>query len=127
MSLAVKRVYDTPSRSDGVRVLVDRLWPRGLSKAEAHIDVWLRDVAPSNELRRFYGHDRERWPEFKRRYFAELDANPEAARALAERVRGRRATLLFGTRETERNNATALVQYLERRRRSARRRGVSAP
>ena len=79
MTILVKRVYEKPSRGGGqLRVLVDRLWPRGLTKAEAKVDVWLNEIAPSNELRRWYQHDETKWPEFKQRYFAELDENPDA-------------------------------------------------
>ncbi len=120
MSFPVKRAYEHPSPSDGVRVLVDRLWPRGLSKAKAAIDLWLRAAAPSDALRKWYGHDPEKWPEFKRRYFAELDAKPEELAPLAKLGR-RRVTLVFGSREERLNNAVALKEYLERRSKRPRR------
>ena len=114
MSLRCKRVYDAPAATDGTRILVDRLWPRGLTKARARVDHWVREIAPSTELRRWYGHDPVKWPEFKRRYFAELDARPEGVEALRGLIGKRRATLLFGSKELRLNNATALVEYLQR-------------
>ena len=103
----------TTSGSDGRRVLIDRLWPRGLSKQKARIDHWARDVAPSNELRRWYQHDPDKWDEFRRRYFAELDANPQAVAELRAALGSGSATLLFSSKETRLNNASALKQYLE--------------
>jgi uncharacterized protein YeaO (DUF488 family) len=108
----VKRVYDAPAESDGRRILVDRLWPRGLTKEKAAIDVWLKEVSPSNELRKWYGHDPEKWDEFRRRFGAELDANPEAVAELRAELKKGRSTLLFGSKETEINNAMALREYL---------------
>src|SRR5674476_1690666 len=96
----LKRVYEGASPSDGFRVLVDRLWPRGISKEEAHIDEWLRDIAPTTELRKWFGHDPEKWPEFRRRYRAELDANPEALKPLLEAAREGDVTLLYSARDT---------------------------
>ncbi|TBH20063.1 DUF488 domain-containing protein [Thermus thermamylovorans] len=111
MDLRVKRVYDPPSPEDGVRVLVDRLWPRGLSKERAKVDWWAKELAPSDELRRFFAHDPEKYPEFLRRYREELEGNPtlERLRALAQRGR---VTFLFGAREARYNNATALAEIL---------------
>ena len=114
MHLSCKRVYDPPGATDGTRILVDRLWPRGLTKAKARVDHWVREIAPSTELRRWYGHDPVKWPEFKRRYFAELDAHPEEVEALRGLIGKRQATLLFGSKESRLNNATALVEYLQR-------------
>jgi len=114
MELRVKRVYEPPTEGDGVRVLVDRLWPRGLSREAGRIDLWLRTAAPSSELRRWYGHDPRRWPEFRERYFAELAAAPEVLDPLRA-LRRSRVTLLFGSREPELNNARALREYLEAR------------
>jgi uncharacterized protein YeaO (DUF488 family) len=115
MLLQIKRVYDRPERTDGRRILVDRLWPRGLSKAVAAIDFWAKDVAPSHELRRWYGHVPEKWPEFKRRYFAELDVNSEEVTRLRSQMGRGTVTLLFGSKETRLNNAAALKEYLESR------------
>lgn len=116
MTIRIKRVYAPPASDDGVRILVDRLWPRGLSKAAARVDGWVKDVAPSTALRRWYQHEEHKWPEFRRRYFAELDANPAAVAALCAHLGSGPVTLLFGSRTIERNNATALREYLEARR-----------
>lgn len=115
MRVQVKRVYDPPASTDGFRVLVDRLWPRGISKSVARIDLWVRDLSPSNELRTWYGHDPVKWPEFKRRYFKELKLNDNAFSELASLVSRRKVTLLFGSKELRLNNAYALKQALESR------------
>jgi len=116
MPVVIKRVYEEPSRRDGVRVLVDRLWPRGLSKADAKIDAWLRELAPSDELRREYHSHPEGWASFRRQYLKEL-TRPEAASGLEELYRlaeqRRRLTLLFASKNVERNNATVLRDLLE--------------
>lgn len=113
--LQVKRVYDAADAADGMRILVDRLWPRGLARPEARIDLWLKDAAPSSELRRWFGHAPERWVEFQKRYFAELRAQPEAwAPIVAACAGGDIVTLLFAARDAERNNAVALRAFLER-------------
>jgi uncharacterized protein YeaO (DUF488 family) len=114
-SLSVKRAYEEPAASDGYRVLVDRLWPRGLAKENARIDLWLREVAPSNELRKWYSHDPARWAEFKRRYYAELADQKEALHVLRERMAQGRVTLVYSSKETKLNNAVALAEYLGRR------------
>lgn len=113
MSLAVKRVYDPPSPEDGYRVLVDRLWPRGLKKEQAALDLWARDVGPSRELRQWFGHEPARWEGFRHRYAAELDANAEQWRPLAAKAARGRVTLLYGARDEEHNNAVALKHYLD--------------
>ena len=117
LAVRIKRVYEPPAADDGTRVLVDRLWPRGLAKDKAKIDHWLREVAPSDELRRWFGHDPARWQEFCQRYQAELAAHPEPLDALAALCRAGPTTLLFAARDAEHNNATALVALLRRRRR----------
>ena len=114
MSLAVRRIYDEPGPEDGLRILVDRLWPRGLSKDRARVDHWFREVAPSDDLRRWFGHDPARWDGFVERYHAELDANPATARLRAVLDSAERATLLFATREERYNNAVALAAWLAR-------------
>jgi uncharacterized protein YeaO (DUF488 family) len=114
-SVQVKRVYEPPSREDGVRVLVDRLWPRGLSKPTAAVDLWLKDLAPSRSLRRWFNHDPARWAEFRERYAEELDAKTLAVSALAGAARRGRITLLYGARNVKHNNAVALHAYLSRR------------
>ncbi|AKV73948.1 MULTISPECIES: DUF488 domain-containing protein [Metallosphaera] len=110
--IKIKRVYDEASSDDGVRVLVDLLWPRGLRKEEAKIDLWMRQVAPSDELRKWFGHDPRRWEEFKRRYLDELRNNP-AVKDLVELASNRDVTLLFSARDRERNNAVVLKEYVE--------------
>jgi uncharacterized protein YeaO (DUF488 family) len=114
--IALKRVYDEPSDLDGFRVLVDRLWPRGLTKAAAHIDLWLRDLAPSNDLRKWYHAHPEHWKEFRQKYLAELHA-PAAEKALKqlyEWLDGKAAvTLLFASKNTDQNNATVLKEFVE--------------
>jgi uncharacterized protein YeaO (DUF488 family) len=116
MPIRIKRIYEAAERTDGRRILVDRLWPRGFSKEKAAIDFWAKDVSPSNELRRWYGHAPEKWPEFKRRYFAELDANNEGVAQLRHAMGHGTVTLLFGSTEMRLNNAVALTEYLESRR-----------
>ena len=113
--LQVKRVYDEPQETDGLRILVDRMWPRGLAASEAQIDSWPKTLAPSTELRKWYQHDAPKWNEFRRRYFKELEANSELLDALVEEVQNRRATFLFSSREQLLNNAHALKEYIERR------------
>src|SRR6266576_961508 len=110
--LGVKRVYEPPEASDGMRVLVDRIWPRGLTKEHASVDVWLKDIAPSGGLRTWFGHDPSRWREFHKRYFEELRTNHAAVEHLTDLVSTGKVTLLFGAHDTERNNAVALADYL---------------
>ena len=114
--IALKRVYEEPSDSDGSRVLVDRLWPRGLSKAVARIDFWLRDLAPSNELRKWFHANPEHWKEFRQTYLGELHA-PAAEKALQQLYeileRERAVTLLFASKQTDQNNATVLKEFVE--------------
>ena len=112
-AIAVKRVYDPPSKSDGTRVLVDRLWPRGIAKAKARVDAWLKEVGPSTALRTWFGHDPARWSEFQRRYHREL-ANSGEARRVAELALRGPITLLFAAKDDEHNNAVALRDYLAR-------------
>ena len=114
VEILIKRIYDSPSESDGIRILVDRLWPRGLSKDRARIDFWAREIAPSNELRKWYGHEPSRWPEFKVRYFAELDSLPDAVHELLGHATSERMTLLYSSKEREINNAVALREYLQK-------------
>ena len=114
MSIALKRVYETPAPSDGCRILVERLWPRGLSKANAKVDLWSKETAPSAELRRWFNHEPDKWEEFKRRYFKELEDQQEALSPLLERVRAGQVTFVFASRETRFNNSVALKEYVER-------------
>lgn len=113
MAIRTKRVYEPAAAEDGTRFLVDRLWPRGLKKTAVRINGWLKDVAPSNELRRWFAHDPAKWPEFRRRYFAELDAHPEVVQPILDPAACGRVTLLFSASDTEHNNAVALQEYLE--------------
>lgn len=115
--IVTKRVYEPYARTDGYRVLVDRLWPRGLSKAKAHVDLWAKDIAPSAELRQWYDHDPDKWPEFQKRYRAELAA-PSAKLLLADlvqRARTRRVTLVYSSHAGDISNAAALERILKRR------------
>ena len=115
--LSIKRVYQPPDNEDGVRVLVDRLWPRGLSRERAQIDLWLKEIAPSNALRRRYHGDRAAWEEFKTAYYAELKQPPaqSAVRDLLDRLSREPVTLLFAARDETRNNAVALKEWLDQR------------
>lgn len=112
--IRIKRVYDPVSQEDGQRFLVDRLWPRGKKKEALQIVAWHKDVAPSDDLRHWYGHDPDKWCEFNERYFKELDSTPEAWRPLLVAARTGDITLLYSTRELERNNAVSLRAYLEK-------------
>ena len=127
MPIQVKRVYDAPHGKDGLRILVDRLWPRGLTKQDAAIDQWLRECAPSDELRKWFGHERARWAEFKQRYFAELGANEELLVPMRALAKKKRVTLLFGASDMERNNAVALMEYLATKKPNKRRTRKPAP
>lgn len=111
----IRRAYQEPSRNDGHRVLVDRVWPRGVSRDEARIDEWLRDVAPSGELRRWFGHDRDRWEEFRSRYRAELRERHDELAHLVELAERGRVTLVFGARDERRNQAVVLREVIEER------------
>ena len=111
--IQVKRVYEPASPADGKRFLVERLWPRGVTKQALALDDWLKDVAPSDGLRRWFGHDPAKWDEFRRRYQAELNAVPDSWAPLLQAARTGTVTLLFSARDLERNNAVALKAYLE--------------
>jgi uncharacterized protein YeaO (DUF488 family) len=111
--IRVKRVYDPPDAEDGSRVLVDRLWPRGARKDEVKLTLWLKEIAPSDELRRWFGHDPARFAEFSRRYRAELGANKEAVSQVRDLVKAGPVTLLYAAHDEEHNNARVLVDYLK--------------
>lgn len=111
--IALKRVYEAASPDDGRRILVERLWPRGVRKAALRLDEWAKDVAPSDALRRWFAHDPAKWTEFRRRYFAELDKYPGAWEAILRGARRGRITLLYSSHETKYNNAVAFKDYLE--------------
>lgn len=113
--LDIRRVYDPPSPSEGARVLVDRVWPRGVRKADLDLHAWRRDLAPSTELRRWFGHDPDRWEEFQRRYAAELEERQADLDSLAALAREQGLTLLYAARDRQHNNAEALRRLLEQR------------
>lgn len=116
MQIWLKRAYEKPGSQDGMRVLVDRLWPRGISKEKAGIDLWLKEIAPSEGLRKWFDHDPEKWEEFKRRYYCELNTTgKEAVKKLAEIARKKRVSLVFAARDEYFNNARILKNYLEER------------
>lgn len=115
MAIRLKRAYEQPAAGDGVRVLVDRIWPRGVTKENLKVDLWLKEVAPSTELRKWFGHDPKKWDEFRKRYFKELDSHPEEVRLLREKMRRGEVTLVFGSKEERFNNAEAIKEYLETR------------
>jgi uncharacterized protein YeaO (DUF488 family) len=112
--LRTKRIYEKPEKSDGTRVLVDRLWPRGVKKDEAMIDLWLKDVAPSLRLRQWYAHDPRRWQEFKKKYFRELEDKEELTQKIAGMNKRSVVTLLFAAKEERMNQADALKQFIEK-------------
>jgi len=109
----LKRAYDPISKNDGRRFLVERLWPRGLSKAKLHVEAWLKEVGPSTALRQWFGHDPAKWRRFRLRYFRELDGRPEAWRPIVSAARRGSVTLVYSSHDTEHNNAVALQQYLQ--------------
>ena len=118
--ILLKRAYDRASPKDGKRFLVERLWPRGVKKSELPLDGWLKDVAPSTELRKWFSHDPEKWSEFRRRYRAELQHNPEAWNPLLHAARHGTITLIFSSHDLEHNNAVVLQEFLESRMSGAR-------
>ena len=113
MRVKLKRVYDPPAPDDGVRILVDRLWPRGMTKQAGAGDEWLRDASPSPTLRKWFAHDPRRWRGFLQRYFRELDGKPEVVARLRKLMTDKRVTLVYGARDPEMNQAVALKHYLE--------------
>jgi uncharacterized protein YeaO (DUF488 family) len=112
-TISVKRVYTASDKSDGQRILVDRLWPRGLSKEKAKIDLWLKEIAPTTELRQWYEHDPVKWPKFKIKYFDELNENKSNVDKILAEIKVRNVTLLYSSKEQKLNNAVALKEYLE--------------
>ncbi len=111
--IKLKRAYDPPAADDGRRFLVDRLWPRGVKRDNLMLEDWLKEVAPSGDLRRWFGHDPQKWDAFRQRYFAELDAKPGTWQPILEAARQQDVTLVYGARDTEHNDAVALKAYLE--------------
>ena len=119
--IQLKRVYAQPSENDGARYLVERLWPRGVKKSALTMQAWLKDAAPSTELRRWFGHDPARWNEFRQRYFVELNGHPDAWRPILQAARHGAVTLLYSSHDMEHNNAVTLKEFLENRLRSGQR------
>ncbi|WP_323716665.1 DUF488 domain-containing protein [Paracoccus aminovorans] len=111
-AISIRRAYDPPDPGEGRRVLVDRIWPRGISRETLGADLWLREIAPSDDLRHWFGHDPQKWDEFRRRYGKELDANPQPVRELRHLANAGPVVLLYGARDTRHNNAVALRDYL---------------
>ena len=114
MTINLKRVYEEPGAKEGQRVLVDRLWPRGLTKERAKVDLWLKEIAPSAELRKWFGHDPAKWEEFKRRYSAELRANAEPVAQLKAEAKKGPLTLVYGAKDEEHNDAVVLMEWLKK-------------
>jgi uncharacterized protein YeaO (DUF488 family) len=112
MKLTIKRVYEEPDKDDGIRILIDRLWPRGLSKEKAHVDLWLKQIAPSTELRKWFAHDPAKWTEFKTRYRAELKHNGEQLAVLKQAIIKGPVTLLYGAKDEQHNDAIVLQELL---------------
>ena len=112
MAIAIKRVYEEPDRADGMRILVDRLWPRGLSKEKAQVDLWLKDIAPSTELRKWFSHDPDKWTEFQARYRKELKSKAELLAELREKAAKGQVTLLYGAKDEVHNEAVVLKKLL---------------
>lgn len=115
MVIKVERIYDDPNGNDTFRILVDRLWPRGLSKDKVKIDLWQKEVAPSNSLRKWFSHDVKKWNKFKARYFKELEKNNELINTILDKVKKEPITLLYGAKDEKFNNATALKDYLDKK------------
>ncbi|KXK04183.1 MAG: hypothetical protein UZ17_ACD001000878 [Acidobacteria bacterium OLB17] len=114
MSLTIKRAYEPAARSDGKRILIDRLWPRGISKDKAKIDLWMKEIAPSTELRKWFGHDPEKWKEFQTRYKAELKANRELLDTILEMAEAGPVTLVYSAKDEEHNDAVVLFDLLKK-------------
>jgi uncharacterized protein YeaO (DUF488 family) len=112
MKIKIKRVYEKPDKDDGKRILVDRLWPRGLTKRKASIDLWLKDIAPSTELRKWFDHDPARWKEFQKRYHQELKNNKEQVSILYEQLKKEVVTLVYGAKDEEHNDALVLKEWI---------------
>lgn len=112
MTIKVKRIYEESKRADGFRIFVDRLWPRGIKKNAANIDLWLKDIAPSDSLRKWFNHDPKKWIEFQKRYAKELIDKQESIDSILKEARKKTVTLLFGSKESEHNNAVALLNIL---------------
>ena len=113
MNIRIKRVYEKPDEKDGFRILVDRLWPRGLTKEKAAVDLWLKDIAPSTELRKWFNHDPDKWKEFKKRYLNELKENKDVVAVLKDHLRQKTVTLLYAAKDSDHNEALVLSKLFE--------------
>ncbi|MDD5241883.1 MAG: DUF488 domain-containing protein [Sulfuricella sp.] len=111
--IRLKRAYEQPGAGDGFRVLVDRLWPRGVSKEQVRIDLWLKEISPSSNLRKWFGHDAALWDEFRHRYFLELEEHPEPVAQLLEKLKTEAVTLVYAAKDQEHNNAVAIKEFIE--------------
>ena len=114
MTIKIKRVYEQPDKDDGIRILVDRLWPRGLTKEKASVDLWLKDIAPSTELRKWFRHDPDKWKNFRGRYETEIRHKKDLIKVLEDKAKRGAVTLVYGARDEEHNEALVLKQFLER-------------
>ena len=112
MNIRIKRVYELPAKDDGLRVLVDRLWPRGLTKEKAAVDLWLKEIAPGTGLRKWFAHDSDKWAGFKKKYITELKENKEPVSLLKEKIKKGTVTLLYGAKDQEHNEAVVLLDYV---------------
>jgi len=115
MNIKTKRVYEQPDKKDGERILVDRLWPRGLTKEKASVDLWLKEIAPSTELRKWFAHDPAKWKSFRGRYETEIRHNDDLVKVLEDKAKGGTVTLVYGARDENHNEALVLKQFLEKR------------
>lgn len=111
-AVQMKRVYETPDKDDGTRILIDRLWPRGLTKEKAKVDLWLKDIAPSTELRKWFGHDPDKWEEFQKRYSKEIKENKDTWKELQNKVKEGKVTLVYSAKDEEHNDARVLLKLL---------------
>jgi uncharacterized protein YeaO (DUF488 family) len=114
MKITIKRVYEPAEKKDGTRILIDRLWPRGLSKKKARVDLWLKDIAPTTILRKWFGHDPKKWLEFKKRYLRELRKNKQSLLDLKATLKKGKATLVYGAKDTKHNNAIVLKTFIDK-------------
>ena len=114
MKVVIKRVYEKPGDDDGFRILVDRLWPRGLTKEKAALDLWLKEIAPTTELRKWFNHEPEKWPDFQKKYLKEIKENKEALATLKEKMQEGKVTLVYGAKDEEHNDARVLIAYLNK-------------
>lgn len=115
MKIILKRIYEQPSQSDDTRILVDRLWPRGISKTKAKLDLWFKDIAPSTDLRKWFSHDPKKWAGFKRKYIAELKANKAVVEELRQIVKNKNVTLLYGAKDEEHNEAIVIKEFIKKK------------